>query len=64
VGVSTIIFSGFFANIIMILLGALLVYEGISGLSIVGFASYYGRKISEIQRQNTRIIDVEAEDVD
>lgn len=59
-GISTILFKDFFADLIMILLGALLVYEGISGLSLLFFANHYGKK----SESNSRMIDAEATDVD
>lgn len=60
IGISTILFKDFFADLIMILLGALLVYEGLSGLSLLFFTNRYSKK-SENKR---RMIDAEATDVD
>lgn len=59
-GICTIIFKEFFAEMIMIFLGILLIYEGISGLSILFFANHYGKKATS----NSRMIDAEATDVD
>lgn len=58
-GVCTIVFKEFFAEIIMIFLGILLIYEGISGLSILIFANHYGKKSND-----NEMIDAEASDVD
>ena len=58
--ISTILFKDFFADLIMILLGALLVYEGLSGLSLLFFTNRYSKK----SENNRRMIDAEATDVD
>lgn len=60
IGISTILFKDFFADLIMILLGALLVYEGLSGLSLLFFTNRYSKK----SENNRRMIDAEATDVD
>lgn len=44
--ITTIIFPGFFADIIMIILGIALVYEGISGLTLIATIGHYAKKIS------------------
>lgn len=59
-GISTIIFKELFAEIIMVFLGALLIYEGISGLSILFLANHYGKK----SNNNSSMIEAEATDVD
>lgn len=59
-GFCTIIFKEFFAEIIMIFLGALLIYEGISGLSILFFANHFSKKAGD----SSKMIDAEATDVD
>lgn len=59
-GICTIVFNEFFAEVIMIFLGILLIYEGISGLSLLIFTSYYSKKAG----CNSKMIDAEATDVD
>lgn len=59
-GCCTIIFKEFFAEIIMIFLGVLLIYEGISGLSILFFANHFSKKAGD----SSKMIDAEATDVD
>lgn len=59
-GICTIVFKEFFAEVIMILLGALLIYEGISGLTILIFANHYSKKTDN----DYRMIETEATDVD
>lgn len=44
--VCTIIFPSFFADIIMIVLGIALVYEGISGLALIATIGHFAKKIS------------------
>ena len=44
--IMTIIFPTFFADIIMIILGIALVYEGISGLTLIATIGHFAKKIS------------------
>lgn len=59
-GISTIIFKNFYAEMIMIFLGVLLIYEGISGLTILFFTNHYSKKSGN----NGKMIDAEATDID
>lgn len=63
-GICTIVFSKFFANFIIILLGALLIYEGISGLSITGLVGYHSKKYNSVKYNDNGMIEVEAYDKD
>lgn len=45
--IMTIIFPTFFADIIMIILGIALVYEGISGLTLIATIGHFAKKISK-----------------
>lgn len=59
-GISTIIFKSFYAEMIMIFLGVLLIYEGISGLTILFLTNHYSKKSGN----NKKMIDAEATDID
>lgn len=48
-GCCTIFFADFFGSAIIVLLGIILIYEGISGLSVTFLLSHYTKKISKIQ---------------
>lgn len=54
-----IFFPNTFDGILIILLGIIMIYEGISGLVIAGFFGYYSSK----QVKGTEIIEVDAEDI-
>lgn len=58
-GAVTIICPAFFGGVIMIVLGATLVYEGVSALILIIMLGKYAKKADEFT-----VIDVEAEDVD
>lgn len=58
-GLSTIFFPTFFGNFLIFLLGIVMIYEGVSGLFIMGLISHYARKFG----RDTKIIEVEASDV-
>lgn len=57
-GLCTIFFPGFFGDFLIFLLGIIMVYEGISGLSIIGLFSHYSKS-----RKDNKMIDVDATDV-
>ena len=57
-GLCTIFFPGFFGNFLIFLLGIIMIYEGISGLSIIGLFSHYSKT-----RKDNKMIDVDATDV-
>lgn len=57
-GICTIFFQSFFAQMLMILLGLMMIYEGISGFTIIALIGHYAKK-STINR---KMIDVKAED--
>ena len=59
-GICILLFQSFFANILIILLGILMIYEGVSGISIYFLLNRYAKKYKS--RQN--MIDAEAEDAD
>ncbi|MCH5297298.1 MAG: DUF308 domain-containing protein [Ruminococcus sp.] len=64
-GICTIVFKEFFAEVIMIFLGTLLIYEGISGLSILIFANHYSKKADNSHRMiDSEATDVESYDID
>ncbi len=55
----TIFFMEFFGKALIILLGIVLIYEGISGFSLLGLIGHYARNFNE-----NKMIEVEAADVD
>ena len=57
-GLCTIFFPGFFGDFLIFLLGIIMIYEGISGLSIIGFFSHYSKKC-----KNDKMIDADATDI-
>lgn len=57
-GLCTIFFPSFFGDFLIFLLGIIMVYEGISGLSIVGLFSHYSKK-----RKSGKMIDADATDI-
>lgn len=57
-GLCTIFFPSFFGDFLIFLLGIIMIYEGISGLSIIGLFSYYSK-----ERKDNKMIDVDATDV-
>lgn len=57
-GLCTIFFPSFFGDFLIFLLGIIMIYEGISGLSIIGLFSHYSKI-----RKNNKMIDVDATDV-
>lgn len=57
-GLCTIFFPSFFGDFLIFLLGIIMIYEGISGLSIIGLFSHYSKN-----RKNDKMIDVDATDV-
>lgn len=57
-GLSTIFFPAFFGDFLIILLGIIMIYEGISGLSITGLISHYAKSFGK----DKEIIEVEASD--
>ena len=57
-GLCTIFFPGFFGDFLIFLLGIIMIYEGISGLSIIGLFSHYSKT-----RKDNKMIDVDATDV-
>lgn len=57
-GLCTIFFPGFFGDFLIFLLGIIMIYEGISGLSIIGLFSHYSKS-----RKDNKMIDVDATDV-
>lgn len=57
-GLCTIFFPIFFGDFLIFLLGIIMVYEGISGLSIVGLFSHYSKK-----RKSGKMIDADATDI-
>ncbi|MGN1432302.1 MAG: HdeD family acid-resistance protein [Ruminococcus sp.] len=57
-GLCTIFFPSFFGEFLIFLLGIIMIYEGISGLSIIGLFSHYSKK-----RKDNKMIDVDATDV-
>ncbi|WP_405353724.1 HdeD family acid-resistance protein [Ruminococcus sp.] len=50
----TIIFPTFFADIIMIVLGIALVYEGVSGLALLASIGYFAKKV----KSDAKMIDI------
>ena len=57
-GLCTIFFPSFFGDFLIFLLGIIMIYEGISGLSIIGLFSHYSKSC-----KNDKMIDVDATDV-
>ncbi|MEE1318559.1 MAG: DUF308 domain-containing protein [Ruminococcus sp.] len=57
-GLSTIFFPTFFGNFLIILLGIIMIYEGISGLSITGLISHYAKNFGN----DKKMIEAEATD--
>lgn len=57
-GLCTIFFPSFFGDFLIFLLGIIMVYEGVSGLSIVGLFSHYSKK-----RKSGKMIDADATDI-
>lgn len=57
-GLCTIFFPSFFGEFLIFLLGIIMIYEGISGLSIIGLFSHYSKR-----RKDNKMIDVDATDV-
>ena len=60
--IMTIIFPTFFADIIMIILGIALVYEGISGLTLLATIGHFAKKITNDAKIINIIPDNEYED--
>ncbi len=56
--ISTIIFPTLFADIIMIVLGITLVYEGISGLTLIATIGHFAKKFTS----NSQMIDITPDD--
>ena len=57
-GLSTIFFPTFFGDFLIILLGIIMIYEGISGLSITGLISHYAKNFGK----DKKMIEAEATD--
>lgn len=57
-GLCTIFFPSFFGDFLIFLLGIIMIYEGVSGLSIIGLFSHYSKS-----RKDNKMIDVDATDV-
>ena len=57
-GLCTIFFPSFFGDFLIFLLGIIMIYEGISGLSIIGLFSHYSKS-----HKDNKMIDVDATDV-
>ena len=57
-GLCTIFFSGFFRDFLIMIIGIIMIYEGISGLVIIALMSHYAKKFNK----NKQIINVEATD--
>jgi uncharacterized membrane protein HdeD (DUF308 family) len=60
IGICTMIFSSFFADIIVTLLGILLIYEGLSSLVLMILSGHFGKKAAS----DSVMIDAEARDID
>lgn len=58
IGLITVFFRAMFADMLIIVLGILLIYEGVSGLSILAFSAHFENK----NKTDANIIDVEAVD--
>lgn len=59
-GICTVIFQNFFGDFIIMLLGIILVYEGVSGLVIMFMIGHYSKK----NFKNKKMIDAKATDLD
>ena len=59
-GLCTIFLSGFFRDFLIIIIGIIMVYEGVSGLVIIGLMGHYAKKVNK----NNQIITVDAVDRD
>ena len=59
-GICTVIFPSFFGDFIIMLLGIILVYEGVSGLVIMFLIGHYSKK----NFKNKKMIDAKATDLD
>lgn len=57
-GLCTIFFPKFFGDFLIILLGIIMIYEGISGLSIIGLFSHYSKN-----HKNGTMIETDATDI-
>lgn len=57
-GICTILFTSFFGDFITILLGIIMIYEGVSGFAIILLKNHY----SGVQKQGNHMIDVDATD--
>lgn len=57
-GLSTIFFPKFFGDFLIFLLGIVMIYQGISGLSIIGLISHYAKNFGK----DKKMIDAEATD--
>lgn len=57
-GLCTIFFPTFFGDFLIFLLGIIMIYEGILGLSIIGLFSHYSKRCKD-----NKMIDVDATDV-
>lgn len=58
-GLCTIFLADFFREFLIIILGIIMIYEGISGLVIIGLMGHYSKKFG---RNNKQMINVEATD--
>lgn len=59
-GLCTIFLSGFFRDFLIIIIGIIMIYEGVSGLVIIGLMGHYAKKVYK----NNQIITVDAVDRD
>ena len=59
-GLCTIFLSGFFRDFLIIIIGIIIIYEGVSGLVIIGLMGHYAKKVNK----NNQIITVDAVDRD
>lgn len=59
-GLCTIFLSGFFRDFLIIIIGIIMIYEGVSGLVIIGLMGHYAKKVNK----NNQIITVDAVDRD
>ncbi len=58
IGLSTIFFADFFRDFLIFILGIIMIYEGVSGLVMIGLMSHYAKKFGN----DKKMINVEAID--
>lgn len=57
-GLSTIFFADFFKDFLIFILGVIMIYEGVSGLVIIGLMSHYAKKFGNDKKMiNAEAID-------